>query len=152
MIKTILKLLVEVLGKKLIKAGLEETLLKNKTYIDAAKQVWNVVEENFRITELIEEKISSKADAFDKMLISKFPELTQNDVVELRQAVAGEINSGKEAVLNEASILKQQQDTIAKLTAENANLKDQLSQVKSLFGINTVQEAATTTNTVSQSE
>lgn len=150
MIKTILKLLVEVLGKKLIKAGLEETLLKNQAYIEVAKQVWNVVEENFRITETIEDKIASKADAFDKMLLAKFPQLTKDDVIELRQAVAGEINSGKEAVISEVNALKQQQDTIAKLQAENASLKSQLSQVQSLVAVNVVQEASTTSNIATQ--
>jgi hypothetical protein len=139
MIKTILKLLVEVLGKKLIKAGLEETLLKNQAYITAAKQIWNVVEENFRITEVIEEKIASKADAFDKILLTKFPELTQNDVSELRQAVAGEINSDKDAVLSQVYVLKQQQDTIAKLTDENTDLKNKLATInaQSLISANT---------------
>ncbi|MBC2456117.1 hypothetical protein [Clostridium beijerinckii] len=132
MIKTILKLLVGVLGKRLIKAGLEETLLKNQAYITAAKQIWNVVEENFRIAEKVEEKIKSKADEFDKMLLSKFPELTKDDVAELRQAVAGEVNQTKQAVLSEADALKQMQDTNTQLQAENASLKDQLSKVQSL--------------------
>ncbi|WP_035790247.1 hypothetical protein [Clostridium beijerinckii] len=132
MIKTILKLLIEVLGKKAIKAGLEETLLKNQNYITAAKQIWNVVEENFRITKTIEEKIASKADEFDKMLLAKFPELTQNDISELRQAVAGEVNKDKEAVLSEADALKQLQDANDSLKAELATLTDQLSKVQAL--------------------
>lgn len=136
MIKAILKLLVEVLGKKLIKAGLEEELLKNQKYINAAKMIWNVVEENFRITETIEEKILSKADAFDQKLLAKFPELTQNDVTELRQAVAGEINQGKDVVLNQVDGLKQLQDSNAKLSDENAILKDQLSKIQSLVTVN----------------
>jgi hypothetical protein len=136
MIKTILKLLVEVLGKKLIKAGLEEELLKNQKYITAAKMIWNVVEENFRITQTIEEKISSKADTFDQKLLAKFPELTQNDVTELRQAVAGEINQGKEVVLNQVDALKKLQDNNTKLAAENESLKDQLSKVQALVAAN----------------
>lgn len=150
MIKTILKLLVEVLGKKLIKAGLEETLLKNQAYIIAAKQIWNVVEENFRITEIIEEKISSKADEFDKLLLAKFPELSQSDAAELRQAVAGEINAGKEAVLSEAQALKQLQDDNAELIAENASLKDELSKVQAAVMINTIQENPEASNVTRQ--
>lgn len=132
MIRTILKLLIEVLGKKAIKAGLEEELLKNQKYITAAKMVWNVVEENFRITEAIKEKISSKADSFDQILLDKFPELTQNDAAELRQAVAGEINKGKEAVLSQVDALKQLQDTNTTILAENANLKEQLARVQAV--------------------
>lgn len=139
MIKTILKLLIEVLGKKAIKAGLEETLLKNQNYITAAKQIWNVVEENFRITKTVEEKIASKADAFDKMLLAKFPELTQDDISELRQAVAGEVNQGKDATLSELAALKILQDRTVELQTENTSLKEQLSKFQSL--------AAATVNT-----
>lgn len=137
MIGTILKLITEVLSKRLIKAGLEEELLKNEKYISVAKMIWNVVEENFRITQTIQEKLSSKADEFDKMLLAKFPELTPDDVAQLRQSVAGEINAGKQAVLSEADTLKQLQETNTKLTAENASLEDQLNKVKSLIEITT---------------
>ena len=139
MIKTILKLIIEVLGKRTIKAGLEETLLKNQVYITAAKQVWTVVEENFRIAEKIEEKIKSKADEFDNMLLAKFPELTQSDISELRQAVAGEANQGKDAALSEVAALKILQDRTVELQTENVSLKDQLSKFQSL--------AAATANT-----
>ncbi|WP_366512083.1 hypothetical protein [Clostridium sp.] len=130
MIKSVLKLIIEVLGKRLIKAGLEETLLKHQNYITAAKEVSNIVEENFRIRETIQEKISSKADEFDKLLLAKFPELTSNDVAELRQAVAGEINQGKDVVLSQVDALKQLQDSNTSLQVENASLKDQLSKVQ----------------------
>ncbi|HHD2760783.1 TPA: hypothetical protein ACOTG9_003100, partial [Clostridium perfringens] len=76
MLKTILKLVIKVLESKLQKSGLEEKIIKNKQYIDIAKQVWNVVEENFRITESVEKKLSSKAYEFDKMMMDKFPELS----------------------------------------------------------------------------
>ncbi|KAB8118455.1 hypothetical protein FVB38_16765, partial [Clostridium perfringens] len=85
MLKTILKLVIKVLESKLQKSGLEEKIIKNKQYIDVAKQVWNVVEENFRITESVEKKLSSKAYEFDKMMMDKFPELSPTDVKELRQ-------------------------------------------------------------------
>ena len=65
MLKTILKLVIKVLESKLQKSGLEEKIIKNKQYIDVAKQVWNSVEENFRITESVEKKLSSKADEFN---------------------------------------------------------------------------------------
>ena len=56
MLKTILKLVIKVLESKLQKSGLEEKIIRNKQYIDVAKQVWNIVEENFRITESVENK------------------------------------------------------------------------------------------------
>lgn len=124
MLKTILKLVIKVLESKLQKSGLEEKIIKNKQYIDAAKQVWNVVEENTRITESIKEKLESKAEMFDRMLLKKFPELSKEDVAELRQSIAGEVNKGKEAVLENSDILK-------KLQSENDVLKSKIVTLES---------------------
>lgn len=136
MIKTILKLLVEVLGKRLVKSGIEEQLLKNQNYINTAKRIWGIVDENFRISKNIEDKLVSKADEFDKLLLAKFPELSQEDITELRQAVAGEVNQGKDVVLNQIDALKQLQDANNKLQAENIELKEQLNKVQSAIGVN----------------
>lgn len=132
MLKTIIKLLVKVLESKLVKSGLEETILKNKNYITVAKQIWNVVDENFRISQTIEEKIESKADQFDKLLLAKFPELTQSDVAEIRQSIAGEVNAGKEAVLDNSTLIKKLQEDNTNLKAELAALTEQLQKVQSL--------------------
>lgn len=124
MLKTILKLVIKVLESKLQKSGLEEKIIKNKQYIDVAKQVWNIVEENFRITESVEKKLSSKADEFNKIMLDKFPELTISDISELRQSIAGEVNKGKEAVLENSEILK-------KLQSENDILKSKIVTLES---------------------
>ncbi len=124
MLKTILKLVIKVLESKLQKSGLEEKIIKNKQYIDVAKQVWNIVEENFRIAESVEKKLSSKADEFNKIMLDKFPELTISDISELRQSIAGEVNKGKEAVLENSEILK-------KLQSENDVLKSKIVTLES---------------------
>lgn len=124
MLKTILKLIIKVLESKLQKSGLEEKIIKNKQYIDVARQVWNIVEENFRITESVEKKLSSKADEFNKIMLDKFPELTISDISELRQSIAGEVNKGKEAVLENSEILK-------KLQSENDVLKSKIVTLES---------------------
>lgn len=124
MLKTILKLIIKVLESKLQKSGLEEKIIKNKQYIDVAKQVWNIVEENFRITESVEKKLSSKADEFNKIMLDKFPELTISDISELRQSIAGEVNKGKDAVLENSEILK-------KLQSENDVLKSKIVTLES---------------------
>ncbi|NSB16749.1 hypothetical protein [Clostridium beijerinckii] len=112
--------------------GLVISILKNKTYMTAAKEVWNIVDENFRITEKIEDTFKSKTEEFDKLLLTKFPELTKEDVIYFRQAVAGSVNVGKEAVLDNSVIMKELQESNTKLQAENASLKDQLSKFQSL--------------------
>ena len=130
MIKTILTLIAKVLENKLSKSGVEEKLLKYQSYITLGKGIWNKIDEDFRISDTVEKKISSKADEFDKALLTKFPELTQDDVAELRQSIAGEINAGKEVVLSQVDALKQLQDANIQLQTENASLKDQLSKVQ----------------------
>ncbi|AGX43937.1 hypothetical protein [Clostridium saccharobutylicum] len=135
MIKTILVLIAKVLESKLVKSGVEEIILKNQNYITVAKQVWNTIEENFRITEKVEDKLKSKADEFDKMLLIQFPELTQSDVVTLRQSIAGEVNKDKQAVVDNSALLQQLQTTITQLQAENAALKNKISQIQSTVAI-----------------
>ena len=58
------------------------------------------------------------------MLLEKFPHLTERELTEVRQALAGEYNKGK-AMLNEDS-LKQQAD---KLIEENQKLKTEKADV-----------------------
>lgn len=129
MLKIILKLVIKVLESKLQKSGLEEKIIKNKQYIDVAKQVWNIVEENFRITESVEKKLSSKADEFNKIMLDKFPELTITDISELRQSIAGEVNKGKEAVLENSEILKKLQEENEQLKSKNIDLESKLAAI-----------------------
>lgn len=129
MLKTILKLVIKVLESKLQKSGLEEKIIKNKQYIDVAKQVWNIVEENFRITESVEKKLSSKADEFNKIMLDKFPELTISDISELRQSIAGEVNKGKDAVLENSEILKKLQEENEQLKSKNIDLESKLAAI-----------------------
>lgn len=131
MLRTILKLVIKVLESKLVKNGLEEAIIKNKQYIEVAKQVWDIVEENFRIAETVENKLNSKADEFDKLMLKKFPELSEDDVKELRQSVAGEVNRGKQAVLEDSNILKQLQEENTTLKTENEQFKNRLETISS---------------------
>jgi len=132
MVRTALKLIIKVLESKLIKSGLEETILKNKNYITVGKAIWNIVDENFRISKTVEEKVLSKADEFDRLILAKFPELSQHDVAEIRQSIAGEINQGKAAVVDDSELIKQLQDDNMNLKDELAVLTDQLSKVQAL--------------------
>ena len=129
MLKTILKLVIKVLESKLQKSGLEEKIIRNKQYIDVAKHVWYIVEENFRITESVEKKLSSKADEFNKIMLDKFPELTISDISELRQSIAGEVNKGKEAVLENSEILKKLQEENQELKSKNIDLESKLAAI-----------------------
>ena len=106
MIKTILVLIAKVLESKLVKSGLEATILKNQNYITEAKKIWDMVDENFRISKTVEEKLASKIAQFNATLLEKFPGLSQKDIDNLRQSIAGEINKDKEAVVSNSDLLK----------------------------------------------
>jgi regulator of replication initiation timing len=148
MIKTILTLITKVLESRLKKSGIEELILQNQNYITVAKQIWNTVEENFRIAEKVEDKLKSKVDEFDKMLLAKFPELSQDDITALRQSIAGEVNKDKQAVVDNSTLLQQLQESNTQLQAENASLKDQLSKVKTLISVATTNNQTSGTQTV----
>ena len=139
MIKAILMLIAKVLESKLVKSGLEATILKNQNYFTEAKKIWSMMDENFRISTTVEEKLLSKAEEFSKYLLVKFPELNETDITNLRQSIAGEVNADKEAVVSNSDLLKQLQDSNNQLQAENTSLKNQLSQVQSLIATTVVQ-------------
>jgi len=63
--------------------------------LTTAKEVWNIIEEKFRITENAAQILSSKADEFDKLLLQRIPGLSMQNLDDLRQAIAGEYNKGK---------------------------------------------------------
>jgi len=79
-------------GEQIIKANVHEEQLK------IAKEVWNMVEEKFRITENALAFLGSKADYFDKLLLQNIHGLTEQNMDDLRQTVAGEFNKGKVAL------------------------------------------------------
>lgn len=136
--------LIEVAVKK--KEQIEQAIKSSGHEQDlaTAKEAWNIIEEKFRITENAETLLSSKADEFNKLLLEKIPGLSQQNIDDLRQAIAGEVNSGKEAILSQTDALKQLQDSNITLQAENASLKEQLSKVQAAV---TVQTIATDTTT-----
>lgn len=120
-----------------VKVEAMEQKIKESKYnelFEVGKNIWNMVEEKYRVTDNIETLAQSKADIFDKMLLEKFPHLTKEELTEVRQAIAGEYNKGK-AMLHEDS-LKQQADKLVeeneKLKLLNAETENKLAAVKSL--------------------
>ncbi|MFT8347674.1 hypothetical protein [Clostridium saccharoperbutylacetonicum] len=132
MIKALLTILVKLVEAKLEKAGVETLILKNENYINVAKQIWYMIDENFRISTTVEEKLKSKVDFFNEAILKKFPELNQKDIDDLRQAIAGEVNQGKAAVLENSAIINQLQTDKANLKAELETVREQLNKVQAL--------------------
>ncbi|MDP4147195.1 MAG: hypothetical protein Q8936_22420, partial [Bacillota bacterium] len=94
--------------------------------ITTAKEIWNIVEEKYRITEKVEDLLVSKAKMFDDLLLKKIPYLTQENLDDLRQAIAGEFNKGKQAVITDES-LKQAQVELQNQNSQLADTNNDLS-------------------------
>ena len=106
-------------------SGLNQQLVQHKDEINTAKQVWNVVEEKYRITEKVEDLLVSKADMFDDLLLQKIPYLKKENLSDLRQAIAGEFNKGKQAVITDES-LKQSNVELQNQTVQLVNTNNNL--------------------------
>lgn len=101
---------------------------------EVGKNIWNMVEEKYRVTDNIENLAKSKAAMFDRMLLEKFPHLTEKELTEVRQALAGEYNKGK-AMLHEDSLKQQATQLVEeneKLKLLNVETENKLAAVKSL--------------------
>ena len=61
-----------------------------------AYDIWNIVDEHFRITEFVGDKIQLKINMFNDLLLKKLPYLKQEDIDHLRQSIAGDINKYKD--------------------------------------------------------
>lgn len=130
-IKVVGDVIIDYVGKK--KEVVEQRLKLDKHVeeVEAAKQIWNIVEEKYRITDNITNLAKSKADMFDKLLLEKIPYLTEDEVKQLRQAIAGEINKGK-SLINEDDLKKQATELVNKnatLEQENVELKNKLNAI-----------------------
>lgn len=135
MIKALIAILIKLAEARFEKAGVETLILKNESYIKVAKQIWYMIDENFRISTIVEEKLKSKVDLFNEAILKKFPELSQEDVDNLRQAIAGEINQGKDEIINNSEIIKQLTEENSNLKAQNENLLSELNNVKSALPV-----------------
>ncbi|MBI6030929.1 cobalt ABC transporter permease [Clostridium perfringens] len=133
-IKSVGDVTIQYIAKKKEMVEQKLKLDKHEEEFKTAQQVWNIVEEKYRITDNIKDLAKSKADEFDKLLLEKIPYLTEEQVKMLRQALAGEYNKGK-AMLNEDSLKQQATQLVEeneKLKLLNAETENKLAAVKSL--------------------
>lgn len=69
---------------------------KYKECFMVAEKIWYQVEEDYKVNEEVQKFYKSKAEYFDKLLLKKFPALTEEDINTIRQAISGEQNKNKE--------------------------------------------------------
>lgn len=133
-IKSVGDVTIQYIAKKKEMVEQKLKLDQHEEEIKTAKQIWNIVEEKYRITDNIKDLAKSKADYFDKLLLEKIPYLTEEQVKMLRQAIAGEVNKGKKQLFEDS--LKQQATQLVeeneKLKLLNAETENKLAAVKSL--------------------
>jgi len=67
-----------------------------------ARTVWGIVDEYFRVNPQLTKTIETAGLKFADEIRKKIPELTDDEVTHLQQAVAGEVNKGKAAVIASA--------------------------------------------------
>lgn len=125
---------IEVLVKK--KEEIEQKIKAtgHEEELKTAKEVWGIIEEKYRITENANQVLGSKSNEFDKLLLKRIPGLSQENLNDLRQAIAGQVNVGKQAILTKEDAIKQLQHTNTLLQSENKSLKEQLNKVQTLVG------------------
>lgn len=133
-IKSVGDVTIQYIAKKKEMVEQKLKLDQHEEEIKTAKQIWNIVEEKYRITDNIKDLAKSKADYFDKLLLEKISYLTEEQVKMLRQAIAGEVNKGKKQLFEDS--LKQQATQLVeeneKLKLLNAETENKLAAVKSL--------------------
>ena len=64
-----------------------------------AWDIWNVVEEHFRLSEIVGDKVQVKMAMFEILMKEKVPGITNNEIEMIRQAIAGEFNKDKPLVI-----------------------------------------------------
>lgn len=131
MLKTMFKQTAKVLKEKLNKSRITQKIAKHPNYLAKAKEILTMVNDDLKISDTVENKLIPKVNKFEKALMAKFPELTKDDVTEIKQSIVGDFDTVKEAMLKEL------QDLNSKLQEENTKLKNKLSKFQSVDTENT---------------
>ena len=93
--KEVVKLVPKLVSFVVAKIGLTNY---QKTKL-VASDIWNVIEEHFRINGIIEDTVQAKVKMFESLIKIKIPAITDADIELIRQAIAGEYNKDKPAII-----------------------------------------------------
>jgi hypothetical protein len=92
--KVVIKLVPLLLDAIVAKVGLTK-YQQTKLF---ATDIWNIVEENYRLHELIGSTVQAKIIMFESLIKKKIPGITDKEINTLRQAIAGEFNKSKKII------------------------------------------------------
>ena len=88
------------LAPKLIEFVVAKIGLTNYTKSKlVALDVWNIVEEEFRLNKIIGDTIQAKQIMFKTLIKQKIPSITDAQIENFRQAIAGEFNKDKNLII-----------------------------------------------------
>lgn len=65
-----------------------------------AMDVWNVVEEHFRLSNVIGDTVQAKIKLFETLIRQKIPGISDANIELFRQAIAGEFNRDKPLIID----------------------------------------------------
>ncbi|EHJ01242.1 hypothetical protein CDLVIII_4747 [Clostridium sp. DL-VIII] len=136
MLKTILKPIEVILKSRIEQSGLKDEFAKYPEYVAKAKEIWDMIDKDFGISNTIENMLKIKIDKFDETLNKKFPELKSEDITKLKESIIGEFNENKGKVLNQVYAFKELQDLYTKVQEENEKLKEQLGKIQEVLPSN----------------
>ena len=92
---------VQLISEKIVAVKAKVGADKWGHYMVLARQAWDIVDEKFRITPTLDKTIAAKQAEFEKQIRKMIPEITDDEIAQLRQAVAGEVNKGKAAIVGQ---------------------------------------------------
>lgn len=72
--------------------------------LQVAKNVFFIVDEYFKISPNIEKTIELAQAKFEEEILKKLPYLTKDEIEHLRQAIAGEVNKGKDVIVTPVEV------------------------------------------------
>lgn len=73
-------------------------ILKNKYIKGVGKDIWNIIEEEFRLNPVIGDTIQAKIKLFESKIKIKIPWITDTEITFFNKAIAGEVNKDKAVV------------------------------------------------------
>lgn len=64
-----------------------------------AQDIWHIVDEHFRVEQIVGDTIQAKITLFRSLIKRKIPAITDLQIENLRQAIAGEVNKNKALII-----------------------------------------------------
>ena len=116
---------IDFLNKKKEAVANQIGIEKYNSNLAKAKDIWGLVDEEFRITPALTKTIESAQEMFEEKILKLIPGLTKDEIEHLRQAVAGEVNKGKAVIIASVNTVSIPQDQLTTLQAK-AQAYDQI--------------------------